>query len=103
MNNTWSQQNPNRMPERQTPKDPDRILYLCGGASCLASRSLPAHRASQGVEIMMASDCGAKNEVSQTEPIRCKECGFRVLYKPRTHRSELRLFVPCDRQLTLQL
>jgi DNA-directed RNA polymerase subunit RPC12/RpoP len=23
-----------------------------------------------------------------TESIRCKECGHRVMYKPRTHRSE---------------
>lgn len=24
-----------------------------------------------------------------TEQIRCKECGHRVMYKPRTHKSEL--------------
>lgn len=42
------------------------------------------------------TDCGAKNEVSQTEPIRCKECGHRVLYKPRTHRSELLLLASFD-------
>jgi DNA-directed RNA polymerase subunit RPC12/RpoP len=26
--------------------------------------------------------------MKNTEQIRCKECGHRVLYKPRTHRSE---------------
>ena len=36
-------------------------------------------------------DCGAKTPVKPSETIRCKECGHRVMYKPRTHRSE---FVP---------
>ncbi|PWN22992.1 hypothetical protein BCV69DRAFT_104238 [Microstroma glucosiphilum] len=31
-------------------------------------------------------DCAALNEVRPREPIRCKECGHRVLYKQRTKR-----------------
>lgn len=33
------------------------------------------------------TDCGAKNEIKPREPIRCKECGHRIIYKKRTKRS----------------
>ncbi|KAH9844051.1 RNA polymerase, partial [Rhodofomes roseus] len=32
-------------------------------------------------------DCGAKNEIRSREPIRCRECGHRIMYKKRTKRS----------------
>ena len=32
-------------------------------------------------------DCGAKNEIKSREPIRCRECGHRIMYKKRTKRS----------------
>ncbi|ORY21461.1 DNA directed RNA polymerase [Naematelia encephala] len=57
----YSQQNPNSMPNRDQPKAPEQIEYICG-------------------------DCGAKTALKANEAIRCKECGHRVLYKPRTHR-----------------
>jgi len=31
-------------------------------------------------------DCGVKTTLRRTDPIRCKECGCRVLYKERTKR-----------------
>ncbi|KZT26982.1 hypothetical protein NEOLEDRAFT_1025613, partial [Neolentinus lepideus HHB14362 ss-1] len=31
--------------------------------------------------------CGAKNEIKSREPIRCRECGHRIMYKKRTKRS----------------
>ncbi|RKP39279.1 DNA directed RNA polymerase [Dimargaris cristalligena] len=34
----------------------------------------------------LCADCGAKNEIKPREPIRCRECGHRVLYKQRTDR-----------------
>jgi DNA-directed RNA polymerase I, II, and III subunit RPABC4 len=37
---------------------------------------------------VLISDCGAKSSMRVTEAVRCKECGHRVMYKPRTHRSE---------------
>ena len=40
---------------------------------------------------MPAADCGVKSAIRVNETIRCKECGHRVMYKPRTHRSELHL------------
>ncbi len=31
-------------------------------------------------------DCGIKTSLRRSDPIRCKECGCRVLYKERTKR-----------------
>ncbi|RXK42088.1 DNA-directed RNA polymerase I, II, and III subunit RPABC4 [Tremella mesenterica] len=58
----WQSQNPNPMaPRPSTFKAPDVLNYLC-------------------------ADCGAENGIKSGENIRCKECGHRVLYKPRTYR-----------------
>ncbi|KAF9484000.1 hypothetical protein BDN70DRAFT_798570 [Pholiota conissans] len=35
----------------------------------------------------LCADCGAKNEIKPREPIRCRECGHRIMYKKRTKRS----------------
>ncbi|ORX73763.1 hypothetical protein DL89DRAFT_219823 [Linderina pennispora] len=32
----------------------------------------------------MCADCGADNDIKPKEPIRCRECGYRILYKKRT-------------------
>ncbi|EJD52826.1 hypothetical protein AURDEDRAFT_35539, partial [Auricularia subglabra TFB-10046 SS5] len=34
----------------------------------------------------LCADCGAKNEIKPREPIRCRECGHRIMYKKRTKR-----------------
>jgi len=34
----------------------------------------------------ICADCGAKNEIKPREPIRCRECGHRIMYKKRTTR-----------------
>ncbi|KAF8921303.1 DNA directed RNA polymerase, partial [Mucidula mucida] len=34
----------------------------------------------------LCADCGAKNEIKTREPIRCRECGHRIMYKKRTKR-----------------
>ncbi|KDN50053.1 hypothetical protein RSAG8_01390, partial [Rhizoctonia solani AG-8 WAC10335] len=34
----------------------------------------------------LCADCGVKNEIRPREPIRCKECGHRIMYKKRTTR-----------------
>ncbi|KAH0839652.1 DNA-directed RNA polymerase I, partial [Lanmaoa asiatica] len=36
----------------------------------------------------ICADCGAKNEIKSREPIRCRECGHRIMYKKRTKRSK---------------
>ncbi|KAF9057748.1 DNA directed RNA polymerase [Panaeolus papilionaceus] len=35
----------------------------------------------------VCADCGAKNEIRSREPIRCRECGHRIMYKKRTKRN----------------
>jgi DNA-directed RNA polymerases I, II, and III subunit RPABC4 len=34
----------------------------------------------------LCGDCGVKTTIRRSDPIRCKECGCRVLYKERTKR-----------------
>ncbi|KAI9227447.1 MAG: DNA-directed RNA polymerase I [Piptocephalis tieghemiana] len=36
--------------------------------------------------IYSCADCGADNEIKPREPIRCRECGHRIMYKKRTKR-----------------
>ncbi len=31
-------------------------------------------------------DCGTENTLKQGDVIRCRECGYRILYKKRTNR-----------------
>jgi len=44
--------------------------------------AIPAFR---GVEYR-CGDCGARNVIKSTDPVRCRQCGFRILYKIRTKR-----------------
>ncbi|AXA51467.1 DNA-directed RNA polymerases I, II, and III subunit RPABC4 [Malassezia restricta] len=32
----------------------------------------------------ICADCSAINEIRPREPIRCRECGHRIMYKKRT-------------------
>ncbi|KAI0723382.1 DNA directed RNA polymerase [Earliella scabrosa] len=34
----------------------------------------------------LCADCGSSNEIKPREPIRCRQCGHRIMYKKRTHR-----------------
>ncbi|KAI0751357.1 DNA directed RNA polymerase [Daedaleopsis nitida] len=34
----------------------------------------------------LCADCGSSNEIRPREPIRCRQCGHRIMYKKRTHR-----------------
>jgi DNA-directed RNA polymerase subunit RPC12/RpoP len=34
------------------------------------------------------SECGAQNEIRARDNIQCRDCGYRILYKKRTKRSE---------------
>ena len=41
----------------------------------------------RGVEYR-CGDCGAKNIIKGGDPVRCRQCGFRILYKTRTKRCK---------------
>ena len=34
----------------------------------------------------ICGECHAENDIRQRDPIRCRECGYRILYKKRTKR-----------------
>ena len=34
----------------------------------------------------ICGDCGKENHIKEKEPIRCKHCGYRILYKQRSVR-----------------
>jgi DNA-directed RNA polymerase subunit RPC12/RpoP len=41
--------------------------------------------------LFASKDCGAENEIRPKEPLRCKECGHRIMYKQRTKKSKPQL------------
>ena len=38
----------------------------------------------RGGTVYICGDCGANNEIKPTDPIRCRMCGYRIMYKMRT-------------------
>eukprot|EP01133_Synstelium_polycarpum_P010232 gene10232-11923_t len=36
--------------------------------------------------VYICGECGAENEIKPKEPIKCKDCAYRILYKKRTDR-----------------
>jgi DNA-directed RNA polymerase I, II, and III subunit RPABC4 len=61
--------------------------YQVPAGSAVAIPSRDATFSSEGVAInYLCGDCNAKVPLKRGDPIRCKECGHRVLYKERTKR-----------------
>ena len=54
--------------------------YLCAGVH-------HPRLSRTALTLFLHTDCGAKNEIRPREPIRCRECGHRIMYKKRTKRS----------------
>ncbi|CAK6949313.1 hypothetical protein LDENG_00017840 [Scomber scombrus] len=54
----WSKMDPQKdlQPPKQQP-----MIYICG-------------------------ECHTENEIKARDPIRCRECGYRIMYKKRTKR-----------------
>lgn len=57
-----------------------------GVSLCRCTQSL--HSFVYNSQTILKTDCGAKNEIRPREPIRCRECGHRIMYKKRTKRSK---------------
>lgn len=47
-----------------------------------------AEGSSSGLTQYLCGDCNSKVQLKKGDPIRCKECGHRVLYKERTKRYD---------------
>ena len=91
MNQQPQQQNPNPNPNTNTggafvPHVQD-MEYLCAGEKSFVAILwlFPS--------LNTIKDCGAKNEIKSREPIRCRECGHRIMYKKRTKRSKFRKII----------
>lgn len=48
----------------------------------------PSYQAGQPAQAVayICGDCGAENTLKGGDVIRCRECGYRILYKKRTKR-----------------
>ena len=68
------------------PSTKQPMVYICGGmeASLVAYR--PCEMNSCVYEL---AECHGENEIRPRDPIRCRECGYRIMYKKRTKRSIL--------------
>lgn len=57
-----------------------------GGTDAAAGSTVPTM--GRGVEYR-CGDCGTKTVIKGGDPVRCRQCGFRILYKTRTKRCKL--------------
>ncbi|CAL1541977.1 unnamed protein product [Lymnaea stagnalis] len=46
----------------------------------------PLNPPRQQTMIYICGECHAENEIKARDPIRCRECGYRIMYKKRTRR-----------------
>jgi DNA-directed RNA polymerases I, II, and III subunit RPABC4 len=58
------------------------------GGTDVAGSTVPTM--GRGVEYR-CGDCGTKTVIKGGDPVRCRQCGFRILYKTRTKRCKLLL------------
>lgn len=70
------------------------ITYLCAGTNLPIPKIfqkpkavLTFNRATTTRRYPASLDCGAENTIRVREPIRCRECGHRIMYKKRTKQS----------------
>lgn len=61
--------------------------YLCAGEFYFLINPENMVSDLHNFTVLAFEDCGAKNEIKSREPIRCRECGHRIMYKKRTRRS----------------
>ena len=62
------------------------MSYLCAGKS---ARTVLLVFGADAIGLV-SLDCGSSNEIKPREPIRCRQCGHRIMYKKRTNRSTCR-------------
>lgn len=67
--------------QKEAPKQ--AMVYICGGESSSCSLlAILTH--------LILSECHHENEIKARDPIRCRECGYRIMYKKRTKRCKYR-------------
>lgn len=68
-------------------------LLIIGSMSSPATTTATTGTAPAAVPILRGveyrcGDCGARNVIKAGDPVRCRQCGFRILYKMRTKRCK---------------
>ncbi|XP_077990444.1 DNA-directed RNA polymerases I, II, and III subunit RPABC4-like [Glandiceps talaboti] len=43
-------------------------------------------REGRQIMVYICGECHHENEIKARDPIRCRECGYRIMYKKRTKR-----------------
>ncbi|XP_074842969.1 DNA-directed RNA polymerases I, II, and III subunit RPABC4 isoform X1 [Carettochelys insculpta] len=64
-------------------------VYACG-ASLSICKNMDSQKDVQPPKqqpmIYICGECHTENEIKARDPIRCRECGYRIMYKKRTKR-----------------
>lgn len=55
-------------------------------SSSAATSTAPTGGASKQPMLYICGECHGENEIRPKDPIRCRECGYRIMYKKRTKR-----------------
>ncbi len=63
------------------------MTYICGGGYEKLSKTLIL--TCIVFLYVWCAECHSENEIRPRDPIRCRECGYRIMYKKRTKRSIL--------------
>lgn len=63
------------------------MVYVCGGKVWFSNLK------SVFLEVLLiffffSPECHHENEMRPRDPIRCRECGYRIMYKKRTKRCK---------------
>ena len=69
---------------KDTPAVKTPMVYICGGKSIIILLKRDFYYISTKENIIL--ECRHENEIRPRDPIRCRECGYRIMYKKRTKR-----------------
>jgi DNA-directed RNA polymerase I, II, and III subunit RPABC4 len=64
--------------------DASNVVYICGCKVFFLVRKV---RRDPIAHLTGHVACGVDNQIRPREPIRCKDCGYRIMYKKRTSKS----------------
>ena len=72
---------------RSQPEQNPGVKYICGGACASSAAWSRSVCVASDIECPSPPpDCGAVNEIKARDPVRCRFCGYRIMYKMRTKR-----------------
>lgn len=63
------------------------MVYVCGGMYI----DLMSVNPGDYLIIAFITECHHENEIKARDPIRCRECGYRIMYKKRTKRCKYQI------------